>query len=63
MHLVYSAFNTTNTHVLKSAPLPHDQPANELLLRYQAYETACNKYSREIVAIQKYLPGWAPQFR
>jgi hypothetical protein len=29
-------------------------------LRYNAYQSICNKYHREIAAIQKYLPGWQP---
>jgi len=36
---------------------------NEIALRYHAYQTVCSKYSREIAAIQKYLPGWEPEFR
>ncbi len=63
MHLAYSAINTINN----SQPLPagsnQHQYDNELMLRYQAYQTACNKYSSEIAAIQKYIPGWLPKFR
>lgn len=33
---------------------------HELNIRYQAYQTVCSKYLREIAAIQKYFPGWAP---
>ncbi|MDR3693350.1 hypothetical protein [Mucilaginibacter sp.] len=57
MHLAYSAIST-NT--------PHQQQENSLSerqLRYLAYLVTCQKYRREIVAIQKYLPGWAPEFR
>jgi hypothetical protein len=36
---------------------------DELSLRYQAYHSVCSKYHREIVAIQKYLPGWQPKFQ
>jgi hypothetical protein len=63
MHLAYSAISTINTNAQLSNHLQQDQPDNELMLRYQAYQTACNKYSREIAAIQQYLPGWAPKFR
>jgi hypothetical protein len=63
MHLAYSAINTTDNYQYQSSVMNNDQPDNELMLRYQAYQTACNKYSREIAAIQQYLPGWAPKFR
>jgi hypothetical protein len=60
MHLAYSA--------ISNMPLPQPQqqptgPQTELMLRYQAYQSTCDKYSREIAAIQKYLPGWVPAFR
>jgi hypothetical protein len=58
MHIAYSALS--NNHQ-KQNQLP--QPENELVLRYQAYQTACSKYSREIAAIQKHMPGWMPKFR
>ena len=63
MHLAFSAINTNDTirHQLTSDQ--QDQPNADLLLRYQAYQTACDKYSREIAAIQKYIPGWLPEFR
>lgn len=58
MHIAYSALN--NSHQQQNQAL---QPETELQLRYQAYQTVCNKYSREIIAIQKRLPGWMPKFR
>ena len=62
MHLAYSAINTNRDS--RQQPIAEQrQPDNDLLLRYQAYRTVCNKYSREIAAIQKYLPGWVPKFR
>ena len=70
MHVVYSAINTKNTSARPSASLQHNQPypdsyrdGDELMLRYLAYQTACNKYSHEIAAIQRYTPGWLPEFR
>jgi hypothetical protein len=59
MHIAYSAISTSNDN--KQSKM--GGPVDEQLLRYQAYKTACNKYSKEIAAIQKYLPGWAPKFR
>jgi len=58
MHIAYSALN--NNHQQQNQT---SQPENELQLRYRAYQTACSKYSSEIAAIQKYLPGWMPKFR
>ncbi|HEY5325834.1 MAG TPA: hypothetical protein VIJ27_02445 [Mucilaginibacter sp.] len=63
MHLVYSAINTTNNSLPQPPGLNNQQPYNELLLRYQAYQTTCNKYCSEIAAIQEYIPGWMPEFR
>ncbi|MBD1394586.1 hypothetical protein [Mucilaginibacter glaciei] len=53
MHIAYSALRPTNKTELKS---------NELQQRLDAYQAICEKYSREIAAIQKYLPGWTPAF-
>jgi hypothetical protein len=63
MHLAYSAINTNHNSGPQSAGSNQHQNENELILRYQAYQTACNKYSSEIAAIQKYIPGWLPKFR
>jgi hypothetical protein len=62
MHIVYSALrqNTVNQ------PEISQSTANELpepIIRYQAYQAACQKLNNEILAIQKYLPGWMPTFR
>ena len=61
MYLAYSAIDT------KPLPQPqtgeqHEQNNSEIVLRYQAYQNVCDKYSNEITAIQKYLPGWMPKF-
>jgi len=58
MHIAYSALNDSRQQQ-NQAP----QTENELQLRYLAYQTVCSKYSREIAAIQKHLPGWMPKFR
>jgi hypothetical protein len=58
MYIAYSALNQHNTQQNLS-----NQPQTELQQRYEAYQAACNKYSHEIAAIQKYLPGWMPKFR
>jgi len=68
MHLAYSAINAINSFAHPSDSLQHNQhypdsDRDELMLRYLAYQTACNKYNREITAIQKYIPGWMPEFR
>ncbi|MGZ3871547.1 MAG: hypothetical protein ACXVJD_01445 [Mucilaginibacter sp.] len=60
MHLAYSAISPISA---MQPQITTTEPAGERQLRYQAYQTACNKYSREIAAIQKYIPGWVPKFR
>jgi len=58
MHLAYSAISTdTQQHQQQ------ENNRNERLLRYLAYLVTCQKYRREIAAIQQYLPGWTPEFR
>jgi hypothetical protein len=61
MYVAYSAIRASETNkrlaINEQAPLTH-----EMLLRYEAYQTVCNKLSREIEAIQKYNPGWLPRF-
>ncbi|ASU33162.1 hypothetical protein [Mucilaginibacter xinganensis] len=62
MHLAYSAIAKTHTNPQQSRS--HQQePENEALLRYRAYQQVCINFSHEIEAIQKYLPGWMPKFR
>jgi hypothetical protein len=63
MHLAFSAINTINNSQHQSTNSQQDQPNVELLLRYQAYQITCDKYSHEIAAIQKYIPGWLPKFQ
>ncbi|HEY9000906.1 MAG TPA: hypothetical protein VIM89_06115 [Mucilaginibacter sp.] len=58
MYLAYSALRTPSD---QSGNHPETNP--ELLLRYQAYLNACNRYSTHIAEIQKYFPGWLPKFR
>jgi len=57
MYLAYSAIRTNNQGN------QHEKTENERLLRYLAYQTTCNKYRHEIAAIQKFLPGWVPEFK
>jgi hypothetical protein len=54
MHIAYSA--------LKKTPQPATKQVatEQLSTRFKAYQAACNKYSKEIAAIQQYIPGWAP---
>jgi len=60
MYIAYSAIQKQNDHDLLNSTFP---PHHEQLIRYQAYIETCSKYSEEIAAIQKYLPGWTPTFR
>ena len=61
MHLAYSAISINKNFLPKGKQ--HTMPENELQLRYHGYQQACDKYNREIIAIQQYLPGWVPKFR
>ncbi|MDP9080892.1 MAG: hypothetical protein M3O71_26025 [Bacteroidota bacterium] len=58
MHLAYSAIGTTNNNPQNGTK--QHEPENEQLLRYLAYQSTCEKFSREIEAIQKYIKGWLP---
>jgi len=60
MYIAYSALQTASQ---RNAPIQTEPQNNELLLRYQAYQSTCQKYHREIAAIQQYLPGWTPAFK
>jgi len=62
MYLAYSTINA-NSNSQQQSIAEQRQPDTDLMLRYQAYQTVCNKFSREIAAIQKYIPGWVPKFR
>ena len=62
MHLAYSAIDIIATNQPRTNDTQQFHTNHELMLRYRAYETACNKFSSEIAAIQKYMPGWAPKF-
>jgi hypothetical protein len=57
MYIAYSALQP-----MQQPNNTPEKPGNELLLRYQAYQTTCSKYRREIADIQKYMPGWQPKF-
>ncbi len=61
MYIAYSALQTIAQPTETKTTENHF--TNELILRYQAYQTICSKYTREIAAIQKYLPDWQPAFK
>ena len=58
MHLAYSAVSTISNNQPTGTQL--NGPENEIQLRYNAYRATCDKFGREIAAIQKYIPGWVP---
>jgi hypothetical protein len=60
MYIAYSALQAAKQQSAQKQAEPQN---NELLLRYQAYQTICNKYQREIATIQEYFPGWTPAFK
>ncbi|WP_214072408.1 hypothetical protein [Mucilaginibacter sp. dw_454] len=58
MHIAYTKLKDN-----KSRPTQgNTTDNNQLSIRFKAYYTVCNKYSKEITAIQKYLPGWVPPY-
>jgi hypothetical protein len=59
MHIAYSAVQTI-TQQNQPGKITIDEQTS---LRYKAYQATCNKYSKEIAAIQKYIPGWLPAYR
>jgi hypothetical protein len=63
MHLAYSAINTIAANLHSSNDDQDEQNDNEIMLRYLAYQTICDKYSHEIASIQRYIPDWMPGFR
>ena len=60
MYIAYSALQAASQH---EATNQTESQNNEVLLRYQAYQSTCQKYHHEITAIQQYLPGWKPAFK
>lgn len=64
MYVAYSALQqfpqSGNNYEHQNEP---DSSQHEPLLRYQGYQAACQKLSKEITEIQKYMPGWMPAFR
>ena len=60
MYIAYSAIQTQDDQQQQSSTVSLN---HERVIRYHAYIEICAKYSNEIAAIQKYLPGWTPTFR
>lgn len=58
MHIAYTALQENKPKPFQGNAAENDQ----LNLRLKAYTAVCDKYSKEITAIQKYLPGWVPPF-
>ena len=56
MHIAYSALNNDDNKSRENV----DDPTTQL--RYRAYRQACKKHRAYIAQIQKYIPGWYPQF-
>lgn len=60
MHLAYSAINNNNDVTPGNGSINGSE--TELSLRFKAYLKTCEKFRKEIAAIQSYLPGWTPEF-
>jgi hypothetical protein len=57
MHIAYSATRDVNRQIIIKRPAAANP---QHALRLKAYLATCQKFNKEIAAIQKYLPGWAP---
>ena len=60
MYLAYSAINNNDNTIFGDSG--KDGAETELSIRYRAYQNTCEKFRKEIAAIQNYLPGWTPEF-
>jgi hypothetical protein len=58
MHIAYSALRVQP----QKTGNQHGNETGNLALRYQAYLATCQKFHKEIIAIQKQMPGWRPKF-
>jgi hypothetical protein len=58
MYIAYSAIKDATT------PIPVNQTTDnyQYSLRLEAYQATCDKFCKEIAAIQKYIPGWVPAY-
>jgi hypothetical protein len=54
MHIAYSALHPEGNKTSRRGRRHHQ--------RTTGYHQACKKYRLEIIAIQKYYPGWMPPF-
>lgn len=61
MHVAFSALRQQQIQQSTQNTDRHPEDT-EVLLRFRAYEAACEKHKDEIRAIQKYIPGWMPAF-
>ena len=57
MYIAHSALRTINKNGKPALADKHLQQ------RLDGYRAACQKHQQEILAIQKYLPGWLPEFK
>ena len=60
MHIAYSALTDPASAQQQTKNKKH--LTNTTLLRYEAYQATCQKFSEEISQVQKYFPGWLPKF-
>ncbi|WP_345102359.1 hypothetical protein [Mucilaginibacter panaciglaebae] len=56
MHIAYTTLQDKKPQPVQGSVTDN----NQLSIRLEAYYAACHKYSKEITAIQKHLPGWIP---
>lgn len=59
MYIAYSALHEAQLQIINQTQAATNP---QHALRLQAYQATCQKFNKEIAAIQKYLPGWAPAY-
>jgi hypothetical protein len=59
MHIAYSAIRQADQQLINQTQAAANP---QHALRLQAYRVTCQKFDKEITAIQKYLPGWVPAY-
>ena len=63
MYLAYSALRTPADATENTCDASPEPPQTEVQIRHRAYLEVCRKYGCFITEIQRYLPGWMPEFK
>ena len=64
MYLIHSTLRLQTDALENNRSIVGNEPQQEeQKLRYLAYLEVCARYSSQIIEIQRFLPGWVPEFR